>query len=194
MAPLQDTLEAMCAKLREEMLVVQTNALREHAALSRKLEAVIKEKRELSKQLAISHKENRGAKQQIEELLAEKTQLLKRLENATKEFKVNTKVKKMTLGRLEEAESVIDDLKQQLQQAIRDKEILEGKLAVMQQEYERLRQGKDGSFVSNNLEEEEEYFYKHKEHAIDQSEVMHQCIDVGFFRAISTVYNSSIIH
>lgn len=166
------------------MFIVQTNALREHAALSRKMEAVIKEKRELSKQLAIASKENRGAKQQIEELLTEKAQLLKRLENATKEFKANTKTKKLTLEKLEEADNAIDCLKQQLAQVIRDKEILEQKLCIMQDEYENIRQNekeRNRSGWEQPGEMEDRHLYKEKEHAaMDVPEVV-QCFNVRVF-------------
>lgn len=167
-----ESLEKQCAKLREEMLVIRATALKEHAVLSRKLETVIKEKRELSKQLAIAHKENRAAKQQLEEMLAERAMLLKRLENATKEFKANTKAKKATLGKLEEAEATIEVLKQQLEQMTRDKEVLERKFGVLQEEYERLKHTKEqyNNIVGDNAIDQEAFQYENREHVIDKSE------------------------
>lgn len=65
-------LENQCNRLREEMAKMQANSLKEHAMLSRKIEAISREKKELSKQISLFQKENRAAKQQIEELLQEK--------------------------------------------------------------------------------------------------------------------------
>lgn len=66
--------------------------------------------------------------------------LVKRLENATKEYKCNTKTKKFALAKLEEATAAVDDLKQQLEQVTRDKEILENKLRMLECEYEKLQE------------------------------------------------------
>lgn len=90
---------------------MQTTSLKEHAVLSRKLESVNTEKKELVKELAVAQKENRAAKQQLEELLQEKTALVKKLENATKEFKCNTKTKKVALAKLEEVTNNVEDLR-----------------------------------------------------------------------------------
>lgn len=65
---------------------------------------------------------------------------MKRLENATKEFKCNTKTKKFALAKLEETTAAVDDLKQQLEQVTRDKEILENKLRMLECEYEKLQE------------------------------------------------------
>ncbi|KAG5872140.1 hypothetical protein JTB14_003478 [Gonioctena quinquepunctata] len=115
-------------------------SLKERAMLSQKLEGITKEKKELSKSLAVTQKENRAAKQQLEELLQEKGVLIKKLENATKEFKSNIKSKKLALAKLEEVTSNVENLKQQLEQVTRDKEILENKLKVLEKEYEKLQE------------------------------------------------------
>lgn len=103
-------LESQCSKLRDDMIAMQALSLKEHNALSRKLESMAREKRELCKQLMLAHKENRAAKQQWEELFTERTMLLKRLDSATKEFKTNTKSKKTTLAKLEETQVTISTL------------------------------------------------------------------------------------
>nr|CAI5838357.1 unnamed protein product [Callosobruchus analis] len=66
--------------------------------------------------------------------------LVKRLENATKEFKNNTKTKKFALQKLDEATANAENLKKQLEQVTRDKEILEGKLRLLEKEYEKLQE------------------------------------------------------
>lgn len=66
--------------------------------------------------------------------------LLKRLESATKELRINTKTKKTALTKLEEATTNVDNLKQELEQLTRDKEILESKMKVLQEEYEKLQE------------------------------------------------------
>lgn len=65
-------LENQCSKLREEMIKMQANSLKENAMLSKKLETVSREKRELSRLFTIAQKENRAARQQLDELLQEK--------------------------------------------------------------------------------------------------------------------------
>lgn len=67
-------LENQCSRLREEMIKMQANSLKEHAMLSKKLEAIAREKRELSKLFTVAQKENRAAKQQLDELLQEKVE------------------------------------------------------------------------------------------------------------------------
>ncbi|CAH1154282.1 unnamed protein product [Phaedon cochleariae] len=133
-------LEIQCTKLRSEMVKLQASFLKERSIISRKLETAGREKKELSKQLTVAQKENRAAKQQMEELLQEKGVLIKKLENATKEFKSNIKTKKYALAKLEEVTTNVDNLKQQLQQVSRDKEILENKLKVLESEYEKLQE------------------------------------------------------
>ncbi|CAH0554496.1 unnamed protein product [Brassicogethes aeneus] len=133
-------LESKCAKLREEVLEIQASSMREQANLQRQLDTATKEKKELSRQLATLSKENRGAKQQLEELLQEKLLLHQRLENATLEFRNNTKTKKFALAKLEEVTCNIDGLKMQLEQTTRDKEILENKLRILQEEYVKLQE------------------------------------------------------
>nr|CAH7732452.1 unnamed protein product [Callosobruchus chinensis] len=133
-------LENQCAKLRDEMAELRANSLKEHAVLSRKLEAVTNEKKDMAKQLATVQKENRAAKQQMEELMQEKAALVKRLENATKEFRNNTKTKKIALQKLDEATAEAENLKKHLEQVSRDKEILEGKLKILEKEYGKLQE------------------------------------------------------
>ncbi|KAL3269209.1 hypothetical protein HHI36_008291 [Cryptolaemus montrouzieri] len=132
-------LKAECAKLREEIMCLHANSIKEHALLSRKLDSMAKEKRELSKRLTIVQKENQVAKNQLDELMEEKKMLQKKLENATKEFRVNTKTKKVALAKLEEISVTVDDLKRQLEQVTRDKQILQGKLEVLRNEYEQMQ-------------------------------------------------------
>ncbi|XP_074029782.1 uncharacterized protein [Leptinotarsa decemlineata] len=150
-----------CKKLREEIAKLQSTSLKEHAALSRKLEAITKEKKEVSKLLAVAQKENRAAKKQIEELLQEKGVLIKKLENASKEFKSNIKTKKVALAKLEEVTANVESLKQQLEQATRDKEILENKLKVLGNEYEKLQErlilSNQQNFFNNENRPEREF-------------------------------------
>ncbi|XP_050312502.1 uncharacterized protein LOC126747745 [Anthonomus grandis grandis] len=136
----EDQLEKQCKRLKQELHRLQTVSLKEHAILSRKLEAIVKERNELSRQFSVSKKENRAAKQQLEELLLEKGQLLKKLENAAKEFKSNTKTKKLALAKLEEVSGTAEELRQQLEQVSRDKEILDKKLKLLESEYNKLHE------------------------------------------------------
>lgn len=109
-------LKIECSRLREEILAIQSNSIKEHALLSRKLETFSKEKRELNKRLSVSLKENNVAKVQIEELMEEKKMLQKRLDNSTKESRLSTKTKKVALAKLEEMSASVDNLKIQLEQ------------------------------------------------------------------------------
>ncbi|XP_060529538.1 uncharacterized protein LOC132703978 isoform X2 [Cylas formicarius] len=127
-------------RYRDELVKYQIASMKDHAALSMKLEAVTIEKKELSKQLALAQKENRAAKQQLEELVEEKSALVKKLETATREFKNNTKSKKAALGKLEEATENAEKLRLQLEQVSRDKEILEKKLGLLENEYTKLHE------------------------------------------------------
>lgn len=80
--------------------------------------------------------------------------LLKRLDTATKELRSNTKSKKMALSKLEEATTTSDNLKKELEQMTRDKEILESKMKVLQDEYEKLQKrvlSKQSSNGSSNF-------------------------------------------
>lgn len=80
--------------------------------------------------------------------------LLKRLENATKELRTNTKSKKVTLAKLEEVTTTSDNLNRELEQMTRDKEILESKMKVLQGEYEKLQQRvlrRNVSYESSNF-------------------------------------------
>lgn len=130
--------------------------MKEQAQMQKRLDLITKDKRELAKQLTMTQKENRAAKQQLEELLQEKFLLHQRLENATTEFKNNTKSKKVALAKLEEVTCKtffnlflpmtfyflgnVENLKRQLEQVSRDKEILENKLSILQKEYEKLQE------------------------------------------------------
>lgn len=125
--------------MREEMMRMQAASLKEHALLSRKLETVLKEKRELSKQLAIAHKENRAAKQQLDELLSEKSCFLRKLETATKQLRANNKTKKLAFMKLEESQAVIANLKLQLEEVLKEKDVLETKIINLEEEIDRLR-------------------------------------------------------
>ncbi|XP_045474366.1 intracellular protein transport protein USO1-like isoform X2 [Harmonia axyridis] len=133
-------LRAECSRLREELLTVQSNSIKEHALLSRKLDAMAKEKRDLNKRLNVILKENNVAKVEINGLLEDKKILQKRLDSATKEARLNTKTKKVALAKLEEISASVEDLKRQLEQVTRDKEILQGKLHVLRNEYEKLQE------------------------------------------------------
>ncbi|XP_076265820.1 uncharacterized protein LOC143199712 [Rhynchophorus ferrugineus] len=133
-----DQLEIRYQQLKDELHRHQTTSLKDHAALSRKVENVTKAKREIEKQLTVMQKENRAAKQQLEEMVQEKAALLKKLENATKEFKSNTRSKKFALAKLEEVTTNVEELRQQLEQVTRDKEILEKKLKLLEVEYNKL--------------------------------------------------------
>ncbi|XP_019873847.1 uncharacterized protein LOC109601984 [Aethina tumida] len=135
-----DILQVKCVKLREEIMQLQTNSMKEQAQMQKRLDLITKDKRELAKQLTMTQKENRAAKQQLEELLQEKFLLHQRLENATTEFKNNTKSKKVALAKLEEVTCNVENLKRQLEQVSRDKEILENKLSILQKEYEKLQE------------------------------------------------------
>ncbi|KAK9876955.1 hypothetical protein WA026_015989 [Henosepilachna vigintioctopunctata] len=136
----EQTLKSECAKLREEVLSVRSTSLKEHALLSRKLDSMAKEKREISKRLGVVQKENQVAKHQLDEMMEERKSLQKRLDNATKEFRVNTKTKKVALAKLEEISATVDDLKRQLEQVTRDKQILQGKLEMLRNEYEQIQE------------------------------------------------------
>lgn len=113
------------------MIIQQSNSLKEHSALSRRLEHVAREKRDLCRQLVTLQKENRSAKQQLEGLIDEKELLLKRLHCASKEFRDNTKSRKLALAKLEEAEVIITELKEQLKLATSEKDILEQKIKIL---------------------------------------------------------------
>ncbi|KAL1494610.1 hypothetical protein ABEB36_010181 [Hypothenemus hampei] len=136
----EQELELQCQRLKEELHRLQTASLTEHAILSRKLDSVIKEKKEISKQLCVAQKENRAAKEQLEELLQEKNSLLKKLDSATKDFKSNTKTKKFALAKLEKVTNNVEELRKKLEQVSRDKEILDKKLKLLENEYNKLHE------------------------------------------------------
>lgn len=155
--------------MREEMLSAQAASLKEHAMLSRKLEAVLREKRELSKQLAIAHKENRAAKQQLEELLSEKTCFLKKLETATKQLKANNKTKKLAFVKLEESQAIIANLKLQLEEVMKEKDVLERKIVGLEEEIERFKVEMEiHNIPVGKLTDSEPEKKDSKEHAVDQ--------------------------
>ncbi|XP_030766996.1 probable kinetochore protein NDC80 isoform X2 [Sitophilus oryzae] len=136
----EQQLHSQCLKLKDDLHRLQASSLKEHAVLSRKIDALTKDKREMTKQLTVVQKENRAATQQLEELIEEKATLLKKLETAAKDFKTNTKTKKLALAKLEEVNNNIEDLRQQLEQVTRDKEILEKKLRLLETEYNKLHE------------------------------------------------------
>ncbi|KAF2898381.1 hypothetical protein ILUMI_07784 [Ignelater luminosus] len=157
---IEQQMERQCAKLRDEMITLQANSLKEHAALSRKLESVSREKRDLYRQLTIAQKENRAAKQQLEELLAEKSLLVKRLECASREFKLNTKSKRTALAKLEEAQATIARLKQEMEKVMCEKEIIENKFKILDAEHKSLKERLEkfeppsqDTFISNKVTE-----------------------------------------
>lgn len=154
--------------MKEELLAVQAASLKEHAMLSRKLETVLREKRELSKQLAIAHKENRAAKQQLDELLSEKTGFLRKLETATKQLKANNKTKKLAFVKLEESQTLIANLKQQLDEVLREKNELERKIISLEEEIDRLKVDLEINNISKNSLNGESDRRGSKEHAVDQ--------------------------
>lgn len=161
--------------MKEELLAVQAASLKEHAMLSRKLEAVLREKRELSKQLAIANKENRAAKQQLDELLSEKTNFLRKLETATKQLKANNKTKKLAFVKLEESQTLIANLKQQLDEVSKEKEELERKIISLEEEIDRLKVEVEINNISKKSLNGEPDRKSSKEHAVDQrtDEVLH---------------------
>lgn len=172
-------LERRCSELREELLSCRAAALKENGTLSRKLEALAREKRELSKRLAISNKENRAAKHQMEELLSERAVLLARLDGASKEFKANTRSKKAALDKLEEAQATIEKLEMRLEQVTRDKEVLERKLRAVEQEFGMGNGGREegGKYGVNAATTcfldrcvQTEVMLDKREHAVDRGE------------------------
>lgn len=142
-------MEKHCSKLREELLNQKLSSQKEHCHLQKKIESLTKEKRELNRQLVISQKENRAAKQQLEEIATEKAGILDRLDSATKEIRVNTKTKKNTLDKLEEALHTIDKLNKKLEQVSRDKEIIENKFKILDAEYKQMQEKTDCYFMRN---------------------------------------------
>nr|XP_022920894.1 uncharacterized protein LOC111429257 [Onthophagus taurus] len=147
-------MEKHCAKLRDEMINLQTTSLKEHASITKRLDLLSREKRELSRQLSFTSKENTTLKQQLDELVEERNMLIRRLESATKELKANTKSKKATMAKLDESMSSAENFKTNLEQITRDKEILEDKLMILDAEYKRVQ--------------EELAFYKDKEKRNDK--------------------------
>lgn len=133
-------MEKQCAKLKHDVIAMQANSLNENAALLRKVDGLTKEKREICGQLLVAQKENRAAKQQLEELLTEKTLLLKRLECAFKVFKYNRKTKKAALSKLEEAQSTIGSLRQQLETTTAEKISLKNKIRILEADYKLLKE------------------------------------------------------
>ncbi|XP_057657075.1 uncharacterized protein LOC130894343 isoform X2 [Diorhabda carinulata] len=127
-------------KLRAEILRLQSKFQKEHSDLLKKVDIANKEKKDINKQLLAIQKDNKTARQQIEELIQEKGMLLKKLEIATKDIKSNTKSKKAVMTKLEELTISSETLKQELEQVSRDKNILENKLKVLQGEYEKLQE------------------------------------------------------
>lgn len=65
---------------------------------------------------------------------------IKKLETVNKEIKNNTKSKKLNLAKMEELSNNADNLKLQLEQMTRDKDILENKLKLLKEEHERLQE------------------------------------------------------
>lgn len=142
-------MEKHCSKLREELLNQKLSSQKENCLLQKKIESLTKEKRELSRQIATAQKENRAAKQQLEEIATEKTGILERLDSATKEIRMNTKTKKNTLDKLEEALHTIDKLNKKLEQVSRDKEIIENKFKILDTEYKQMQEKTNYYFLRN---------------------------------------------
>lgn len=147
-------MEKHCSKLREEMINLQATSIKEQSAVAKRLETLAKEKRELTRQFNGITKENRSLKGQIDEMIEERTLLIKRLECATKEMKNATKNKKTTVAKLDEAMANAESLKTNLEQIKRDKTLLEDKLIILDAEYRRLKSEVD--------------FYKQKEMELEK--------------------------
>lgn len=167
-------LQINCEKLREEIIKLQTNSLKEQTALTRKLENALKERKELSRHLELIYKENSAAKEQLKQLVDEKTILLKRLENVTKELKLSTTTKKVALARVEEVTENFDKLQCQLEQIKRDKEIAEDKFHLLEVEYIKLQDGETKTNGYNHFlcapeRDEIEKFEEHNNLAIADS-------------------------
>lgn len=62
---------------------------------------------------------------QLEELLQERATMMKRLESASREFTVTSKKKKVMFTQLEQAEGVIDTLRQQVDTLLKERDFLE---------------------------------------------------------------------
>lgn len=121
------------------MMNLEAVSLKERSSIGKKMETLLREKRELMKQSNSVSKENRSLKMQIDEMLEERTLLIRRLECATKEMKNATKNKKATIAKLDEAVSNAESLKTNLEQIKRDKTSLEDKVIVLDAEYRRLK-------------------------------------------------------
>ncbi|XP_017774448.1 PREDICTED: uncharacterized protein LOC108561143 [Nicrophorus vespilloides] len=136
-----------CSKMKDEMVELQVNSWREHSALVRKVEHLSKEKRELMKQLSVANKENKYTKQQLDDILNDRALLIKRLESATKEIKMNTATKQMTLEKLEEAFMFSNQMKDKMSVISREKDHLENKLKKLESQYKIMveKQGGDSN-------------------------------------------------
>lgn len=154
--------------MRKEMLNLQSGSIKENAMLSRKLETALREKRELSKQLAIAQKENRAAKQQLEELLTERASFLQKLETATKQLKANNKTKKMAFMKLEESQTVIVKLKQHLEEALKEKDLMERRTVCLEEQLDRLKMEMEISVIKTSSSEEPSKRDSNKEHDVEQ--------------------------
>ncbi|KAK4876141.1 hypothetical protein RN001_012563 [Aquatica leii] len=137
--PVSKHMEKQCAKLRDEMIAIQSTSLKEHATISKKLEIALREKRELCKRLNAINRESNAARQQVEQLLSEKCSLLERLECATKEFKHNTKCKKTALAKLEESQVSVALLMKEIENYRNEKNALEDKLKKLNMENQHLK-------------------------------------------------------
>ncbi|KAF5282351.1 hypothetical protein FQR65_LT14340 [Abscondita terminalis] len=133
-------MEKQCAKLRDDMISVHSSSIKENATISKKLEAALREKRELCKKLNAINKESTTARQQVDQLLNEKCSLLERLDCASKEFKQNTKSKKAALAKLEESQANVALLMKEVERYQTEKSELENRFKQLDIENQQLKE------------------------------------------------------
>ncbi|KAF5272196.1 hypothetical protein FQA39_LY01278 [Lamprigera yunnana] len=127
-------------KHRNDVVTMRAISITEHAVVSKKLENVSREKRELARKLKTANRETHAARNQVEQLLSEKCSLLERLQCATKEFRENTKSKKNALAKLEKSQGNVTALMQELDKLKAEKANLEIKIKEIDMENRQLKE------------------------------------------------------
>ncbi|XP_065155630.1 uncharacterized protein [Atheta coriaria] len=135
-------------KAKDENMELMS-ATKEVVSLNKKLEGLNEEKRNLTRFLAQSEKDNRIIKQKMMEVLRDKNVLLKRLEAATREIRSNTVARQATLGKLEESIQCSNQFKQQIQQMSAEKSELLRRLRQSEAQLKTLRRQTDNKSVNS---------------------------------------------
>ncbi|CAH1181302.1 unnamed protein product [Phyllotreta striolata] len=144
-------------KLKEEFIKSKDVSSKALNVISKKLVNLERQNNFLKVQLETTRSDKNIALQEIRDLIAEKEDLMKTVEEISVIIKSNVKSKKRDMGAYDELIKNCDNLERQFQECSKEKKALEKKLQRLQEEYKDLKENLSRNYKSDSKIEEEHF-------------------------------------